>query len=229
MTRVFIVAETRVFRDGLVQTLRHEQIDVVGAASAGDDAVDRVRSLKPDIVILDMARMESAETLRELTGARPTLKIVAVGVPEIERHVIACAEAGISGYVQREGDVADLVATLKSVANGEALFSPRMAASLLRRIAVLAAEREPDVETRLTPRETEIAELLADGLSNKEIAQRLCVEVATVKNHVHSILDKLKVSRRGEAAARVRRGVRRARAATEAVVDVGLDHGLDPI
>jgi len=205
MTRVLVVAETRLFRDGLAQTLGREQVDVVGAAAAGKDALDCVRSLKPDIVVLDMARVESADMLRELTGALPSVKVVAVGVPEVERHVIACAEAGISGYVRREGTVADLVATLESVTSGEAVFSPRMAASLLRRVAVLAAEREDDVDVRLTPRESEIAELLADGLSNKQIAQRLCVEVATVKNHVHSILDKLKVSRRGEAAARVRR------------------------
>lgn len=178
---------------------------MVGTAAAGEEALDCVRSLTPDVVVLDMARVESAEMLRSLTRALPSLKVVAVGVPEVERRVIACAEAGIAGYVRCEGTVEDLLATLESITSGEALLSPRMAASLLRRVATLAAEREPDIEVCLTPRECEIAELLTDGLSNKEIAQRLCVEVATVKNHVHSILDKLKVSRRGEAAARVRR------------------------
>jgi two-component system, NarL family, nitrate/nitrite response regulator NarL len=184
VTRVLVVAETRLFRDGLAQTLSRENVEVVGAAAVGEDALHCVRSLEPDIVVLDMARLESAETLAALAQVLPTVKVVAVGVPEVERHVIACAEAGIAGYVRSEGTMAEL-------------------------IAALAAEREPDVDVRLTPRESEISELLADGLSNKEIAQQLCVEVATVKNHVHSILDKLKVSRRGEAAAHVRR--RRAR------------------
>jgi DNA-binding NarL/FixJ family response regulator len=95
-----------------------------------------------------------------------------------------------------------LVATLESATRGEALFSPRMAASLLRRVAALAATQpSPSAQVRLTPRERDIMRLLDEGLSNKEIAQRLGIEVATVKNHVHNILEKLQVHRRGEAAA----------------------------
>ena len=210
MTRVAVVAETRLFRDGVADTLRRHDVEIVGAAATGREALECVHSLRPDVVLLDMARIESAETLRALTTAVPTTKVVALAVPEVEAHVIACAEAGIAGYVPREGSVADLIATIESVASGETLFSPRMAAGLLRRLAALAAERDPDGDPRLTARETEIAELIADGLTNKEIAQRLFVEVATVKNHVHNILEKLNVRRRGEAAARVRR--RRSRA-----------------
>jgi two-component system, NarL family, nitrate/nitrite response regulator NarL len=204
--RVLVVAETRLFREGLADMLRRSQVDVVGAAAAGEEALDCVHSLRPEVVLLDMARLENTETLRALVAAVPTTKVVAIAVPEIERHVMLCAEAGIAGYVPRDGSVSDLLATLDSVGSGETLLSPRMAAGLLRRVAALAAEQEPDVDLRLTPREFEIAELLSDGLTNKEIAQRLFVEVATVKNHVHNILEKLGVRRRGEAAARVRRG-----------------------
>jgi len=107
--------------------------------------------------------------------------------------------------VPRDGTLADLRAVIESVARGEVVCSPRIAASLLRRIADLAAEREPPPpELRLTSREIEIVELIDQGLSNKEIAQRLSIALPTVKNHVHSILDKLHVHRRAEAAARLR-------------------------
>jgi two-component system, NarL family, nitrate/nitrite response regulator NarL len=205
VTRVLVVADTRLFRDGLADTLRRSRVEVAGAAAAGEEALDCVRSLRPDVVLLDMARLGSADTLRALTAVVPTVKVVAVAIPETERHVIACAEAGIAGYVPHDGSISDLMATLDAVALGETLCSPRMAASLFRRVASLAAEREPETDARLTAREREIVELIADGLSNKQIAERLYVEVATVKNHVHNILKKLNVRRRGEAAARLRR------------------------
>jgi DNA-binding NarL/FixJ family response regulator len=129
---------------------------------------------------------------------------VALALPEAEADVIACAEAGASGYVPREGTLDDVEAVIESVARGEALCSPRIAATLLRRIAATAAERQPaPSEMRLTSREMEIIDLIDEGLSNKEIAQRLCIAVPTVKNHVHSILDKLHVHRRAEAVARL--------------------------
>ena len=119
--------------------------------------------------------------------------------------MIACAEAGASGYVPRDGTVDDLETVVESVARGEIECSPRIAASLLRRVGALAAElRGPSPNSSLTAREQEVAELLDQGLTNKEIAQQLSIAVPTVKNHVHRILDKLHVHRRTEAAARLK-------------------------
>jgi DNA-binding NarL/FixJ family response regulator len=113
--------------------------------------------------------------------------------------VIACAEAGIAAYVAREGSLDDLVATLHSVMRGEARVSPRIAAVLLRRVGDMATGRAQRVRASpLTERETEIAGLVADGLSNKQIARRLRIRLPTVKNHVHNILEKLEVGRRTE-------------------------------
>jgi len=119
--------------------------------------------------------------------------------------VIACAEAGVSGYVTREASLDELTGVVESVARGESPCSPRISALLLRRVAETAGRRtETDAARRLTRREAEIVGLIDEGLSNKQIAGRLSIELATVKNHVHSILEKLQVERRAEAAARVR-------------------------
>jgi two-component system, NarL family, nitrate/nitrite response regulator NarL len=119
--------------------------------------------------------------------------------------VIACAEAGISAFVAREGTAEDLVAAVHQAMRGELVCSPRVTALLFDRVAALSAERTTSIPTdALTEREKEIIPLVEQGLSNKEIARQLRVGAATVKNHVHNILEKLQVRRRGEVAARLR-------------------------
>ena len=131
--------------------------------------------------------------------------MVALGVADADDHVLGCAEAGVAGYVPRDASLDDLVAVIESAFRGEAICSPRIAGSLLRRIATLAAGQNGTMPlAHLTGREREIVRLIDRGLSNKEIARDLGIEVATVKNHVHNILEKLQVRRRGEAAARMR-------------------------
>jgi two-component system, NarL family, nitrate/nitrite response regulator NarL len=206
MIRVLMVAHIRLYREGLADMLREEpRIDVVGTASGADEAVAALREQEPDVVLLDMAIPDNVWLVRALVAAVPGTKVVALAVPEVEREVLACAEAGVAGYVTREGSIEDVVAAVESVARGEMLCSPRMAATLLQRVATLALERSPQsIESRLTRREIEILDLIDQGLSNKEIARRLTIELSTVKNHVHNVLEKLHVSRRSEAAARVR-------------------------
>jgi DNA-binding NarL/FixJ family response regulator len=119
---------------------------------------------------------------------------------------MACVECGVVGFVPRDASLSDLVSTIESALCGEANVSPRLAASLMRRLASIARQRSPAaVATHLTQREQEILAMLGEGLSNKQIAARLIIEVATVKNHVHNILSKTKLNRRSEAAALLRR------------------------
>jgi two-component system, NarL family, nitrate/nitrite response regulator NarL len=206
VTRIVIVSEIRLYREGLADMLRGEsEIDVVATASGADDTVRALRALAPDVVLIDMAIPDNVWLVRALVAAVPGTRVVALAVPEVEREVLACAEAGVAGYVTRDGSVEDVVAAVESAARGELLVSPRMAATLFQRVATLALEQSPaSIESRLTSRELEILDLIDQGLSNKEIARRLTIELSTVKNHVHHILDKLNVSRRSEAAARVR-------------------------
>jgi DNA-binding NarL/FixJ family response regulator len=206
LTRVLIVAEIRLYREGLAEMLEDEpEIEVVATAAGADEAVRMLREQQPDIVLLDVAIPENAWLVRGLVAAVPGTRVVALAVPEAEQDVLRWAEAGVAGYVTREASVEDVVAAVQAVARGEVLCSPRMVATLFQRIATLALERSPaSIEARLTTRELEILDLIDQGLSNKEIARRLTIEISTVKNHVHNILDKLNVSRRAEAAARVR-------------------------
>lgn len=210
MVSVVVIADVRLYREGLVHALDHRgEVEVVGTAASSQDATMPLADLRPDVVLVDVSTTDGLAAVRAVAESAPDARVVAVASPEAEADVIAYAEAGASGYVPRNGSVADLRAVITSAARGEALMSPRITAGLLRRLADLAADHGPAaLAVRLTPREAEILELIDQGLSNKQIARRLSISVSTVKNHVHSILDKLQVERRGEAVARLR-GTRR--------------------
>jgi DNA-binding NarL/FixJ family response regulator len=207
VVRVVIAADIRLYREGLALALGGRGgFAVAGFASRAADAVAAVRDLRPDVALIDLAMPESLGVIRALAEAAPGVKVVALAVPEVDLSVLACAEAGVAGYVPRDGSLEDLVQAIESAARDELHCSPRIAASLFRHVAALSADRARAADERapLTTREVEIVRLIDRGLANKEIARTLCIEVATVKNHVHNILEKLQVSRRGEAAARVR-------------------------
>lgn len=205
MMRIVVAGDIRLYRDGVTLHLTRESgLSVVGLASDRGELLRRVREDRPEIVVLDMAMAESLDAVRDLWREAPDVGVVAITVPELENAVIACAEAGIAGYVLREGSLDDLLRTIHSVARGESIVSPKMAASLLRRVSALAADRAtPAPIEDLTLREREIVGLIEQGLANKQIAARLNIELATVKNHVHRILEKLHVTRRGEIAKRL--------------------------
>ena len=209
MIRVFIVAEIRLYREGLEHVLeRTGRIDVVGTAAGREGIAAAIDATRPEIVLLDMATPESFDVVPDINALADPPKIVGLAVRDAERDLLACAEAGVAGYVTRDDSLDAMVDAIESVARGELRCTPRLAAVLFNRIGALSTAAPPqDVgNDRLTPREREIVGLIDDGYSNKAIAQRLHIEIATVKNHVHNILEKLQVGRRGEAAARVRAG-----------------------
>lgn len=202
--RIFVVADTRFHREVLAQGLAHgRECTVVGAAASARAALDASPgAAHADVVVIDVDASDRLDEARTLASALPVPRIVALGVPETEGDVIACAEAGVAGYVTREASIADLLDTVERVREGETPCPPRIAAGLFRRLAALSADRDAEPAAALTRREAEILRLIDAGLSNKEIAGRLQIELPTVKNHVHHILEKLHVHRRGEAAAR---------------------------
>jgi two-component system nitrate/nitrite response regulator NarL len=208
MIRALVASDVRLYREGLADGLcRSGRIEVVGTAADGDASVARARELVPDVVLVDLAMVDWEQAVRAIVAAGAEARVVVLGVHEVEDEVVACAEAGVSGYVTREASLDELVDVVESVARGESLCSPRISALLLRRVTEAAGrerERTAAPADRLTPREAQIVGLIDEGLSNKQIAGRLSIELATVKNHVHSILEKLQVERRAQAAARVR-------------------------
>jgi two-component system nitrate/nitrite response regulator NarL len=206
MIRALVASDVRLYREGLADGLRRSgRVEVVGTAADGDATVGGARELGPDIVLVDLAMTGWEQAVRAVVAEGEDAWVVVLGVREVEDEVVACAEAGVSGYVTREASLDELVDVVESVARGESLCSPRISGLLLRRVTEVAAlQRRPVPADRLTPREAQIVGLIDEGLSNKQIAVRLSIELATVKNHVHSILEKLQVERRAEAAAQVR-------------------------
>jgi two-component system, NarL family, nitrate/nitrite response regulator NarL len=205
LIRVFLVAEVSLHRAGLVELLEREtRFEVVGTASSVEECLADVASCTPDVVLLDVGGDDRGGAIISLLEALPTAKVIVCAVPETEDDVIPCVEAGAAACLAHETPFTELVATIEHVVSGESLASPRVTAMLLQRLARLSAERSNDHEEQLTLREREIVALIDQGLSNKQIAKHLYIEVPTVKNHVHNILEKLNVNGRYEAAARMR-------------------------
>jgi len=149
-----------------------------------------------------MPGKDGIEVTQELRRDLPAVKVVILGMVDLADEIMACIEAGAAGYVLKEASFDYLVETIRSVHRGESFVSPQMAASLFSRIAELAGERLPRIprgSIKLTGRELEIINLIAEGLPNKKIAQQLSIEAQTVKNHIHNILDKLQLHNRLEA------------------------------
>jgi two-component system, NarL family, nitrate/nitrite response regulator NarL len=206
MIRIVIVGEIRLYRDGLAEVLNTKPgVEVVGSLSNRYEAYEAIPELRPDVVLLDMATAGSHEAVSRIRELAPDTRVLALGIADVERDIIGCAEAGIAGYVPREGSFDSLVGAIQGAVLGELHCSPRMAGTLLRRIAALSRARSDGAGIdSLTSREKEILRLIEEGCCNKDIARHLGIEVATVKNHVHNLLEKLHVHRRGEAAAQVR-------------------------
>lgn len=205
---MLIVSEVRLYADGLALILGREggRVRPIGHAADIAEAVEAVREQRPDVVLLDGAGADGARVVAAIMASDPGARVVVHAAVERDSEVIAYAEAGVSGYVPRSADAATLVETIEAVDRGDTLCSPHLAAVLLRRVALLATERSRGhVRSSLTLRELEVVGLIERGLSNKEIALSLGIEVATVKNHVHNILDKLGVRRRSDAVAALRR------------------------
>ena len=198
--RVAVVADVRLYRDGIVHSLATQPDFVLETAATLDETLELIHRFVPDLVLLDMSVVDSFAVLGAITQV-PDTRVVAFAVDEVEEDVVACAEAGVVGYVPRGASSEELGRILKAAMRGELICSPRIAARLLERVR----RGQPSIRlanhAAVTPRERQVWELLDRGLSNKEIATELSIGVATAKNHVHNLLEKLNVSTRGEAAA----------------------------
>ena len=203
MPRVLIATDVRLFRDGLTEILRRRaDIDVVGSAASASQTLALVAELHPTAVLLDVGMTDGLASVRAIGRLSPGTTVLALGVAEVAADVLSCAEAGITGFVSREAAVEDLVAALECAGRGELACTPAMAGLLLRRVGALArGQGHAAPLSDLTARELEVLQLLDRRLTNKEIARQLGIEVATVKHHVHNLLEKLHVRRRREAVA----------------------------
>jgi DNA-binding NarL/FixJ family response regulator len=186
--RVAIAAESGLFREALAQALPRHGLAVVESPA---DA---------EVVLVDVAAGARLAALCELALEYPDTPLLAIGVCDAEHDVLACIESGAVGYVLQDASLDELADATHRALRDEPFASPHMIATLMRRVAALSQSGRRESVGALTSRELEIAALIEQGRSNKEIAAHLSIAVTTVKNHVHSILEKLKVHRRGEIA-----------------------------
>ncbi len=207
MISVLIASDIRLYREGLAEVLRRDgRVEVLGTAADLEETVRFQVRRAPDVILVDTGLPGATLMVRRLGESYPGSKTVALGVSERRADVLVYAEAGIAGYVCRESSVEDLVTAVERAVAGKLVCSPKIAAALLQRVATLANGDAPAAaDVHLTPRERDVLRLIDRGLSNKEIASGLHIEVTTVKNHVHNILEKLGAPRRAAAAAIARR------------------------
>lgn len=200
--RVLIVDDCTLFRNNLAEALADNGVTV----SVGWDLPTLITSMhdpRLNVILLNLATRDSTHLLGAAMKTNPGARVIVLGVSEQdEATIVACAEAGVAGYHTRTQSFEDLLMLMDKVAAGESHCSPRVSAVLLRRLSALALERKPvSKELVLTSREAQILEMITMGMSNRDIADQLCIALHTVKNHVHSVLGKLGVSTRAQAAA----------------------------
>jgi DNA-binding NarL/FixJ family response regulator len=200
---LLIVDDCCLYREGLASIIEREP-DVAGIACAHDwpSILSSLDHDVPDIVLVNLASVNSRVLMAGVRDVSPSSLIIAIGVEGAEHEIVDYAESGVSGYLLRSEPFSYLMQLVRSVAAGEAVCSPRVTAAFMRRLADLASERRR--APVLTEREDQILRLLDCGLSNQQIADKLYIEVRTVKNHLHNLFGKLGVSRRGEAVAAIR-------------------------
>lgn len=195
--RVLLVDDHGVVRQGMKLYLATDSsIEVVGEAKNGQEALTQVEKLEPDVVIMDllMPVMDGISAIREIKKRFPEVEIVAVTSVLEDKKVVDAVQAGAMGYLLKDTDAAALSEAIHAASRGEVRLHPEAAKRLMREV------RTPEMRESLTPRETEILKLLAQGHSNKHIARETGVEERTVKAHVSSILAKLGLSSRTQAA-----------------------------
>ena len=198
MTRVLIVDDDDLMRAGLVELLSGEpEIEIVGEAATGRQAVERARVLGPDVVLMDvrMPDLDGIEATGELTRAAPDTKVLILTTFEQDDYVFGALRAGASGFLLKRTRPEELIAAVHTIARGDSLLSPSVTRLVIRR---MAQQPLPDLANRakldkLTRREREVLELIARGLSNREIATELFVEESTVRTHVKRIQMKLQL------------------------------------
>jgi two-component system, NarL family, response regulator DevR len=201
---LLVVDDHEVVRQGLVALLgRRPEFHVVAEAGTVAEAVDAARKFQPNLVIMDVRLPDGSgiEACREIRAEFPDTRVVMLTSYPDEDAVLSAIVAGASGYLLKQVRARDLVAALESVARGESLLDPAVTGRVLDRVRRIATSSEPDELAQLTPQEQKILLLVAEGKTNKEIAAEVFLSDKTVKNYVSSILAKLNLERRAQAAA----------------------------
>ncbi len=205
--RVLVADDHLIFRDGLRALLASTpDAELVGEAATGEEAIALASSLQPDLVLMDlqMPDLNGIEATRRIVHDSPHIRVLVVTMFEDDSSVLAAMRAGARGYLLKGATHSEMARAIRAVGEGEAIFSPAIAARLMEFFASFRPAVTPRVFPELSGREREILDLIAQGHKNPDIAARLVLSPKTVRNHVTNILSKLQVADRSEAIIRAR-------------------------
>jgi DNA-binding NarL/FixJ family response regulator len=201
--RILLVDDHQVVREGLRALLEaQEDLDVIAEADSVAEAITRARTFEPDVVVMDVRLPDGSgvEACREIRSRQPDTAVLMLTSFSDDQALFDSIMAGAAGYVLKQVRGAELIDSIRRVGSGESILDPAITARVLDRIRNPKQDEDPRL-ARLTPTELRIVEMIADGLTNRQIADRIHLAEKTVKNYVSAILSKLEVARRAEAAA----------------------------
>ncbi|HET6577223.1 MAG TPA: response regulator transcription factor [Gemmatimonadales bacterium] len=207
---LLVIEDNPLLREGIAVLLGDQRDFEVATAASTMMALALMRDSKPQVVLLDsgLADLESLSALRSGPEGWPEARFIVMEVLPMQQEIVEFIRAGVSGFIAKDASVVEFIRTIRSVAAGGSVLPPHYTSTLFSHIAGRALNRGPQEmadAVRMTNREREVMELIGEGLSNKEIAQRLAISVQTVKSHVHNILEKLALRSRLQLAVYVRR------------------------
>jgi len=202
-TKILIADDHPLLREALCQVFSNQKdMEIVGQAGNGEEAIDLASQLKPDIVVMDimMPKFDGLEASRQIKKIAPNTAILILTAYDDDNYVLGLLEAGATGYLMKSAKGQDLVEAVRAVRAGESVLHPKIIEKLLKQAMAKPAETvELKIKDLLSDREMEMLKLLATGISNKEIAEKLCLSLRTVKAHMSNIFTKMNVASRSEA------------------------------
>lgn len=191
----------RMLREGLRRSMTEHGFDVIGEASDGAQAVDMAGELSPDVILMDvtMPELDGVEATRLVKAANPAIRVIMLTMHADQEVLAAAIRSGASGYLVKDCSTEEIADAIRSAVSGETTLSPALAASMLNEVRKLDAPEAPEEDRIVTKREEEVLQLIADGCSTPEVAERLYISQKTVKNHLASIYQKLDARDRTQA------------------------------
>lgn len=196
-TRVLIIEDNRVLRDGITAMLNGQaDMRVVATIGSGNNILVKLSKAKPHVILLDVGlkNFNELSIVESVIRNRPEVKVIGMGFIPSQSDIVEFVEAGAAGFILKDATVKEFLGTIRSVARGAKILPPSLTGSLFSHVVELSLTKKKGTRSnsvRMTKRERQIIVLIADGLSNKEIAQHLNIAVHTVKSHVHNIMEKL--------------------------------------
>ncbi len=196
--RLLVIEDNRLLREGISAMIKEQSdMKVTAAIGTGENILEKINTLKPDVTLLDLGlrNQNSLQVVKSVRKKFPSTKIIVMDLVPVHEEILEFVQAGVSGFILKDATVNDFLKTIRSVAEGNKVLPNNLTDSLFSQIVEYAV-RGPKSSSliksvRMTKREKQVIELIADGLTNKEIAQKLHLSTFTVKSHVHNILEKL--------------------------------------